>query len=373
MDEDINFCTEQIGQVKKVPEFDYKNRLKVAGTPLKVLKINTQESCNNPMVKMEQITSSSYINMAYIRLYLEMSRIHGSFEQPDNAVFSEQKLSSIKRTVAAKTTESRVMSLSDQKADSLNEQSDCSEEKRKAAIVKQHTKKEEVNHNKKIKRPGDFLEESDSPQDQKPALNNNMKRLRKLKKNEQQAKDVKPTVRNRELEGLEIKYDRELMSEFDEGIDLNDSNKHSNDLGIYPNVYRVADCKRKLRIRRSYPLSAKMYVEEFQIKKEKNIQPSNNHGATIHKYSNSITKEVIPYANLMARFQEFEKNDSLNTSEASTSTRVHSNNLGKLNIKFTSVTNNNSSNYKNWHKWKIWISLIVEMEFCLESMLVIVV
>ncbi|CAO1395977.1 unnamed protein product [Diamesa hyperborea] len=72
---------------------------------------------------------------------------------------------------------------------------------------------------------------------------------------------------SRELEGLKIKHDRELMSEFDEGIEINDDEDHANSPGIYRNVYRVADCERKLRVRRLYSRPYWMHGEhQFGIR-----------------------------------------------------------------------------------------------------------
>ena len=210
---------------------------------------------------------------------------------------------------------------------------------------------------------------------------------------------------NRELEGLKIKYDRELMSEFDEGIEMNDDYDHSNSPGIYRNVYRVADCERKLRIRKLYSRpywmngehqfgirystinpNVEMQKSNFNKKHSKKIinllencldvtdhqnlidgrvseratrdkssrsrskeprkqkKPMSDSGSTDYGGSISSAHNVssnnqpMPsndsdtISHLMTRFQDFGKTGSSDTSEASTSTRVHSNNLGKLNI-----------------------------------------
>ncbi|CAO1406442.1 unnamed protein product [Diamesa tonsa] len=479
MDEDINLFKEHISGVKKNPEFDFKTRSKVADTPLKEPMVNTQLIYKNPVVIIERMTSSSYRNMSInvspaestnhksndkimdtddsetkssqaeeastaeprkkrkkakfsvrkrtlnrrnssfqpqesrnlrltnnkstsdVDLEIEMSRIHGLFQEPDEAVSPEQKRHSLKKAVDVKTPKSRNKSLSNWKDDLLNDQTDWSEEERKATL-----------------RPRDFLDETDSSQDQEPVeitlntktkgsfiVQNNEKSFRSseeqesvvtptvIKKSNKEQKDQdagmnfrkvkvskegvkKPTKKvvnikskterpsrlckkpissidvtagsdkqqsivvepplsdikikkkksfNRELEGLKIKFDRELMSEFDEGIEMNESN----DLGINPTVYRIANCERNLRVRRSYPLSEMHLKQEPQVKKKKKEA----------EFSTSIAKEAVSYANLMTRFEEFGKNSSSNTLEASTSsTRVHSNFVGKSLLKLLGIT-----------------------------------
>ncbi|CAO1396031.1 unnamed protein product [Diamesa hyperborea] len=485
MDEDINLFKEHISGVKKNPEFDFKTRSKVADTPLKEPMVNTQLIYKNPVVIIERMTSNSYRNMSInvspaestnhksndkimeiddsetkssqaeeaspvqpkkkrrkakfsvrkrtlnrrnssfqpqesrnlrltinkstsdVDLEKEMNRIHGLLQKPDEAVSPEQKRQSLKKAVDVKTSKSRNKSLSNWKDDLLNDQTDWSEEDRKATL-----------------RPKDFLDESDSSQDQEPAkitsntktkgsfiVQNNEKSFRSseaesseekesvvtptvIKKLNKELKDQdagmnfrkvkvskegvkKPTKKvvnikskterpsrlckkpissidvtagsdkqqsivvepplsdikikkkksfNRELEGLKIKFDRELMSEFDEGIEMNESN----DLGIYKTVYRIANCERNLRVRRSYPLSEMHLKQEPQLKKIKKEA----------EFSTSIAEEAVSYANLMRRFEEFGKNGISNTSEAltSTSTRVHSNFVGKLLLKLFGIT-----------------------------------